>query len=76
MKMIRLQRRSAVNSPQKKYEKEQLCVKFILYIDKIGTQGASYGMSMEIDGNKIHGIENFLECYLKGKEFKFDRYTS
>lgn len=60
----------------KKYEKEQLCVKFILYIDKIGTQGASYGMSMEIDGNKIHGIENFLECYLKGKEFKFDRYTS
>ena len=26
--------------------------------------------------NKVHGIENFLECYLKGKEFKFDRYTS
>ena len=60
----------------KKYEKESLFVKFILHINKIGAGGASYGMSMEIGDNKLHGIENFLESYIKGTEFKFDRYSS
>ena len=60
----------------RKYEKQPLYAKFTLHINKHNTNGVSYAMSVEIGGNKVHGIENFLECYLKGKEFKFDRYTS
>lgn len=59
----------------RKYEKEQLHARFTLHINKHGG-GAVYGMSMEVGGDKLHGIENFLECYLKGTEFKFDRYSS
>lgn len=60
----------------KKYNKAQLHAKFTLHITKLVPDGAVYGMSIEVDGNKLHGIENFLESYLKGKEFKFDRYSS
>lgn len=59
-----------------KKEKKQLHAKFTLYINKVVSGGASYSMSVEVDGNKLHGIENFLESYLKRSEFKFDRYTS
>lgn len=60
----------------KKYEKHKLYASFILYINKLIPDGASYGMSIEIGGSKLHGIENFLECFMKGTEFKIDRYTS
>lgn len=59
----------------RKYDKEQLHARFTLHINKHGG-GAVYGMSMEVGGDKLRGIENFLECYLKGTEFKFDRYSS
>lgn len=59
----------------KKYRKDILRARFTLYINKTGQTGVSYGMSMEIDGNKLHGIENFLESYINGREFKFDRYN-
>lgn len=51
-------------------EKDMLHAKFTLYA---GKASASYGMSMEINGVAVQGIENFLDCFLRGKEFKFDR---
>lgn len=59
----------------KKNPKHQLHSKFILHINRLPRGGAGYGMSMMVDGIKVHGIENFLESYLRGDEFKFDRYT-
>lgn len=60
----------------RRYRKEQLYAKFTLHISRLVPDGASYGMSMEIGGNKLRGIENFLDSYLRGREFKFDRYSS
>ncbi len=59
----------------KKYNKEQLHAKFTLYINK-SVNGPSYSIAMEVGGDKLRGIENFLESYLKNKEFSFDRYSS
>ena len=58
-------------------EKTPLYVNFILYIDTEG-DGAVYSMSLEVGENMsaVHGIENFLDCYLNGKEFKIDRQLS
>lgn len=58
------------------YNKEMLRAGFTLHINKTPHGGVSYGMSMDVGGVKLRGIENFLESYLLGKEFKFDRYTS
>ena len=55
-------------------EKKQLHAKFIFYIGK-GKAGADYSMSLEADGIEVHGVEEFLEKYIKGEEFKFDRYN-
>ena len=54
--------------------KKQLHAKFIFYISK-GKAGADYSMSLEVDGIEVHGVEEFLEKYIKGEEFKFDRYN-
>ncbi|MCI5604928.1 MAG: DEAD/DEAH box helicase [Clostridia bacterium] len=58
-------------------ETNQLHAKFIIYINKVSA-ALSYGISLEIGsvGGVMHGIENFLDCYIKGKEFKIDRNTS
>lgn len=59
------------------YEKEPLYMRFTLYIDIDGDM-PQYSMSIEA-GEKlvpVHGIENFLDCYLNGKEFKIDRQLS
>lgn len=57
--------------------KEKLYPSFTLSVT--GTAASpSYGVSMSLSpaGTKLQGIENFLECYIKGKEFKIDkRYT-
>lgn len=60
----------------KAYSKTQLRARFTLYINKLARGGASYAMSMEIGGSKLHGIENFLECYTNGTVFRFDRYST
>lgn len=60
----------------KKYRREHLHARFVMYINRLNPDGASYGMSIEIENNRLHGIENFLECFLSGREFKFDRYSS
>lgn len=60
----------------KKYSKEPIYASFTLHINKAPHGGAAYSMSMEVNGNKLRGIENFLESYLKKQEFKFDRYSS
>lgn len=57
-----------------KYNKEQLYAKFILHIKRISGDSACYGISMEINGTKLHGIENFLESFISRKSFKVDRY--
>lgn len=57
-----------------KYEKEQLCASFTLYITP-NREGVQYAVSMDIGDTPLQGIENFLECYLKKRVFKFDRYT-
>ncbi len=59
----------------RKYNKEQLYARFTLYINK-SASGAVYSMGMEVGSSKVNGIENFLESYLRGKEFKFERYSS
>lgn len=59
----------------RKREKKQLHAKFILYISKLPASKTGYGLSMIVEGIEVHGIENFLEKYLSGEEFKFDRYT-
>lgn len=56
------------------YEKERLNASFTLYITPT-PDGVKYDMSMEIADTPLQGIENFLECYLKKRVFKFDRYT-
>ncbi len=61
-----------LNSEKKR---ERLGAKFTLHITKTPRGGAVYGMSMTVNGIKLRGIENFLESYLNGEEFKFDRYT-
>lgn len=55
-------------------QKTQLHAKFIMYIGKRMGE-ADYSMSLEVDGGEVHGIENFLDKYLKNEEFKFDRYN-
>lgn len=56
-------------------EKKPLHADFVLYINSDNGTGASYAMSIVIEevGTDIHGIENFLDSYLKGKQFSFDR---
>lgn len=58
-----------------KNPKQQLHAKFLMYINKLPRGGAGYGMSMVVDKVRVHGIENFLDSYLRADEFKFDRYT-
>ncbi len=57
----------------KKNKKEQLRARFIMHINKQPGGGVSYGMSIEVNGVLLHGIENFLDCYLRKTEFKLDR---
>lgn len=59
----------------RKNPKRQLHARFTLHISRIPRGGIGYGMSLAVDGVTVHGIENFLENYLAGEEFKFDRYT-
>lgn len=57
--------------------KEVLYPSFTLNASK-GVNGVTYNMSMSFSptGEKLQGIESFLECYSTGKEFKIDRrYT-
>lgn len=58
-------------------EKSPLYIRFILYADRLPTGGISYSMSIQTDGSseEMRGIENFLDCYLNGKEFLMDRRT-
>lgn len=56
-------------------EKTPLPARFTLHITKHSAAKTSYAASMEVNGIKVHGIENFLDSYLTDKEFKFDRYT-
>lgn len=58
----------------RRYDREQLCASFTLYITP-NPDGTQYAVSMEVNEIPVRGMENFLECYLKGHEFKFDRYT-
>ena len=60
----------------RRYNKEQIYAKFTMYINRLVPDGAAYGMSIEVGGNRLHGIENFLQSYMKGQNFKFDRYSS
>lgn len=55
-------------------EKKQLHAKFVFYISKTKS-GADYSMSLVVDGMEVHGVEEFLEKYIKKEEFKFDRYN-
>ena len=59
----------------RKREKTPLYAKFMFYITKHPSSRVSYSLSMTVQGIEVHGIENFLEKYLSGEEFKFDRYT-
>lgn len=59
----------------RKYEKEQLRASFALHITP-NAEGVQYAVSMDIGDAPLQGIENFLECYLKKRVFKFDRYTA
>lgn len=57
--------------------KETLYPSFTLNVSR-GASGAVYGISMSFSptGEKLNGIEAFLESYINGKEFKLDRrYT-
>ncbi|MBQ7574432.1 MAG: DEAD/DEAH box helicase [Clostridia bacterium] len=57
------------------FPKERLNIRFILYINKLVGNVVEYGMSFEVDGveGQLDGIENFLECYSKGKTFKLGK---
>lgn len=57
------------------YEKEQLCASFTIHITS-NADAPLYAVSIDIGGTPMQGIENFLECYLRGQEFKIDRYTT
>lgn len=61
----------------KEAAEERLAIKFILYINRT-RGGASYGMAMEAGGSGtvMHGMENFLDSYLRKKTFKIDRSIS
>lgn len=61
----------------KNAEINQLHARFVMYINT-AAGSPSYGMSIEIGstGTAMHGIENFLDCYLKHREFKIDRSIS
>ncbi len=58
--------------------KKQIYLKFTLYINRLSDNTIEYGMSAETDGTSgyIDGIENFLECYARGREFKFNKHCS
>lgn len=61
----------------KSAEETRIHARFIMYINK-SHGAAGYGMSIEIGGagGAMHGIENFLDSYLKGRPFKIDRSVS
>lgn len=65
-----------VDFASNQYVKEHIYARFTMHISRLIPDGAAYGMSIEIGGNKLHGIENFLDSYMKRAEFKFDRYSS
>ncbi|MCH5209356.1 MAG: SNF2 helicase associated domain-containing protein [Oscillospiraceae bacterium] len=71
----RLAKRLCDDFVAKRNERSELHAKFTLHITRKPRGGAVYGMSMTVNGIKLNGIENFLESYLAGTEFKFDRYT-
>ena len=58
-----------------KQQKTQLHAKFVIYAGKHQNSGVDYSAGLIVDGNEVHGIENFLDKYLKNEEFKFDRYN-
>lgn len=47
-----------------------LHIGFNLYINKVPQKGVTYGMSFTADGKEIVGAENFIDCYINGREFK------
>lgn len=55
-------------------EKNPLYVKFVLYISDAGEE-ISYAMAIEPGASQgiMHGIENFFDSYIHGREFKIDR---
>lgn len=57
--------------------KEPMYVRFILYVESAADEPV-YSVSLEVGTNSVllHGIENFLDCYLNGREFKIDRQLS
>ena len=67
MKTIRLQKRYAVNLHQENTKTATICKVYTAH-NKHNTNGVSYAMS-EIGSSKVHGIENFWNVILKGKEF-------
>lgn len=58
-------------------EKRPLYIKFILYADRKPHGEMSYSMSLQADGaqEEVSGVENFLDCYLRGREFLLDKRT-
>ena len=60
------------NEFAQKNAEEYIHARFLLYINS-SSLPLSYGMSLEIDGNVIQGIENFLDCYNKGSSFFLER---
>ncbi|MBR0028080.1 MAG: DEAD/DEAH box helicase [Clostridia bacterium] len=58
-----------------KQQKTQLHAKFVIYAGRHQNSGVDYSAGLIVDGNEVHGIENFLDKYLKNEEFKFDRYN-
>lgn len=59
----------------RKDSKQMMCMKFIMYISHTSQNNPTYGMELEIDndGTRLHGIENFLYCYINEKEFLIDK---
>ena len=51
-------------------EKTPMRLGFNLYINKVPQKGVTYGMSFTLDGKEIDGAENFIDCYIKGREFR------
>lgn len=56
-------------------EKTPLYVRFILYADTMPNGDVSYSAAMDPGNGAMNGIENFLDSYLNGREFKLDRHT-
>lgn len=59
-----------------KNEKETLYPAFVIYINTSAKTGTSCSVAMMFNGSALHGIENFLDSYISGREFKIDRSLS